>query len=103
MSSIKIRSKRLDGQTQIRTLIAHPMEHGRNVDPKTGELIPPHFIQILTVSLNDKVIVTGQMAAGVSKDPYFSFLINGGKVGDKITISWVDNRGKTDKEDHFIK
>ncbi|MDZ4154272.1 thiosulfate oxidation carrier complex protein SoxZ, partial [Methylicorpusculum sp.] len=40
MSSIKIRSKRKDGKTEIRTLIAHPMEHGRNRDPVTKELIP---------------------------------------------------------------
>ncbi|MGR9053104.1 MAG: thiosulfate oxidation carrier complex protein SoxZ, partial [Gammaproteobacteria bacterium] len=69
MSSIKIRSKRLDGQTQIRTLIAHPMEHGRNRDPKSGELIPAHFVQILTVSFNDRIVVTSHMGGSISKDP----------------------------------
>ena len=103
MSSIKIRSKRKDGKTQLRTLIAHPMEHGRNRDPKTGHLIPAHFIQILTVMLNDQVIITSHMAGSISKDPYFAFMLNGGKAGDKITISWVDNLGKTDREDHFLK
>ncbi|MGR9044870.1 MAG: thiosulfate oxidation carrier complex protein SoxZ [Gammaproteobacteria bacterium] len=103
MSSIKIRSKRQNGKTQLRTLIAHPMEHGRNRDPKTGQLIPAHYIQILTVMLNDRVVVTSHMAGSISKDPYFAFMLNGGEAGDKITISWVDNHGKTDSEDHFLK
>ena len=103
MSSIKIRSKRLEDSTQIRTLIAHPMEHGRNRDAKTNQLIPAHFIQILTLMLNDQVVLTCNMAGSISKDPYFAFLLKGGDVGDKITISWVDNQGKTDSAEHFLK
>ncbi|MGR9115636.1 MAG: thiosulfate oxidation carrier complex protein SoxZ [Gammaproteobacteria bacterium] len=103
MASIKIRSKRKDGKTQLRTLIAHPMEHGRNKNPKTGQLIPAHFIQTLTVSLNDQVIITSHMAGSISKDPYFAFVLKGGEAGDKITIAWVDNLGKTDSEDHILK
>ena len=103
MASIKIRSKRLNGSTQIRTLIAHPMEHGRNRDPKTGELIPAHFIQILTLMLNDNIVMTCNMAGSIAKDPYFAFLLKGGKTGDKITISWVDNHGNTDSAEHFLK
>ena len=103
MSSIKIRSKRMNGKTRLRTLIAHPMEHGRNRDPKTGQQIPSHFIQILTVMLNDQVIITSQMAGSISKDPFFAFMLNGGEAGDKITISWVDNQGKTDRAEHVLK
>lgn len=103
MSSIKIRTKRLDGKTQIRTLISHPMEHGRNKDPKNGQLIPAHFIQQLTVKHNDKIIVSSDMGAGVSKDPYFAFMLKGGEIGDKIVISWRDNLGNTDIEEHIIE
>ena len=49
MSTIKIRSKRIGENTQIRTLIAHPMEHGRNRDKDSNELIPAHFIQELVL------------------------------------------------------
>lgn len=103
MSSIKIRTKRQDGKTQIRTLISHPMEHGRNKDPKTNQLIPAHFIQELTVKHNDKVIVKSNMGAGISKDPYFAFMLKGGENGDKITISWRDNLGNTDIEEHILE
>jgi len=102
MSSIKIRTKRLNGKTQIRTLITHPMENGRNKD-KQGELIPAHHIQNLWVLHNKTQVITCHMAGSISKNPYFDFLLKGGKAGDSITITWVDNRGKTDSQTHTIK
>lgn len=103
MSSIKIRTKRKDGKTQIRMLIAHPMEHGRNRDAKTNTLIPAHFIQELTVKLNKNIIITAKTGANISKDPFFAFILKGGNDGDKITISWVDNLGNKDTQAHIIK
>ncbi|MGR9013479.1 MAG: thiosulfate oxidation carrier complex protein SoxZ [Gammaproteobacteria bacterium] len=103
MSSIKIRTKRMDGKMQIRMLIAHPMEHGRNRDAKTNELIPAHFIRKLTVKLNKNIIITGNTGANISKDPFFVFMLKGGNVGDKITISWLDNLGNKDTQVHIVK
>lgn len=103
MSSIKIRSKRENGKTQIRTLITHPMETGRNKDPKTNQLIPAHHIQELTLSLNGKVIMSCHMGASISKDPYFAFMLKGGEPGDKIKIEWLDNLGNRDSEEHVLK
>ena len=103
MSSIKIRTKRKGGNTQIRTLISHPMETGRRKDKDSGELVPAHYIQDLTVKHNDKVVVSSVMGASISKDPYFSFLLKGGEPGDKIIISWKDNLGNTDTEETVIK
>ncbi len=103
MSSIKIRSKRIDGNTQIRVLITHPMEHGRNRDKTTNRLIPAHFIQELTLSLNQTVLVNCVMGTSISKDPYFSFMLKGGKTGDLINIIWVDNLGNKDAADHTLK
>jgi sulfur-oxidizing protein SoxZ len=102
MSSIKIRSKRQDGKTQIRMLISHPMEHGRNTDSKTGQPIPAHFIQELQVKHNEKVVMNSNMGAGISKDPYFAFILKGGEAGDKITVSWRDNLGNSDSEEHTL-
>ncbi len=103
MSTIKIRTKRKDGITQIRTLISHPMETGRARDKKTGEFIPAQFIQQLTIQLNDKAIASAEMGASISKDPYFAFQLKGGEPGDKITISWHDNLGNTDSAESIIK
>jgi sulfur-oxidizing protein SoxZ len=102
MSSIKIRTKRLNDTTQIRTLITHPMDNGRHKD-KQGKLIPAHHIQQLWVKHNDELITTCEMGGSISKNPYFDFLLNGGLKGDKITISWVDNLGHKDSKTHTIK
>ena len=102
MSSIKIRTKRLDGNTQIRTLITHPMENGRHKD-KYGKLIPAHHIQELWVEHNESKVISCHMAGSISKNPYFDFLLIGGEAGDKITISWVDNLGKSDSNTHTVK
>ncbi len=102
MSSIKIRTKRLDGKTQIRILIAHPMENGRNKDKQTGEVIPAHFIKELTVKHNDNFIISSDLGGSISKDPYFAFLLNGGAEGDKIQVSWEDNLGNTDTAEASI-
>ena len=103
MSSIKIRTKRNNGVTQIRTLITHPMETGRNRDQDTGEYIPEHFIQELTVKYNQEIIISSTMAAGISKNPFFSFLLNGGAPGDTISIQWIDNLGNQDSAESIIK
>ncbi len=102
MSSIKIRSKRLDGNTQIRTLITHPMDNGRFKN-KQGQSIPAHHIQELWVEHNGEKIITCSMAGSISKNPYFDFLLKGGEAGDKIAIFWIDNLGKTDFNTHLIK
>lgn len=102
MLTIKIRTKRIGGNTQIRTLITHPMEHGRNKDKSTNRLIPAHFIQVLTVKHNGKVIATCNMGAGISKDPYFAFMLKGGQPGDAVAIDWVDNLGQRDSAQQLI-
>jgi sulfur-oxidizing protein SoxZ len=103
VSTIKIRSKRIGGKIQIRTLITHPMEHGRNRNKETNELIPAHFIKRLTVAHNGKVMAAADLSASISKDPYFAFMLKNGNAGDHITISWLDNLGNEDSETQVVK
>ncbi|MBL1264190.1 thiosulfate oxidation carrier complex protein SoxZ [Candidatus Methylomicrobium oryzae] len=103
MSSIKIRTKRFEGKTQIRTLITHPMETGRSKDPKTNQPIPAHFIRELKLSHNGKAVMNCQVGMSISKDPYFAFMLKGGEPGDQIKIEWVDNLGNKDSEEHVLK
>jgi len=103
MSSIKIRTKRMNDKTQIRLLIAHPMEHGKTLDKITQQPIPAQFIRVLTVTCNQKVVVSCEMGDSAAKDPYLAFILKGGKAGDKITVNWLDNLGNTDSEEHIIR
>jgi sulfur-oxidizing protein SoxZ len=102
MSSIKIRCKRIEGKTEIRALVSHPMEHGLNRDKTSGELIPPHFIHTLTLAHNGEIIMTSYMGMSIAKDPLFIFMLKGGAVGDTITLSWEDNLGNSDQAQHTL-
>lgn len=102
MLNTKIRIKRKNSTTELKILIAHPMEHGRNRDPETQELIPAHYIKTLTVRHNDKTVITARMAGSISKNPYFAFLLNGIEIGDLIRVDWTDNRGLTGSAEQIL-
>lgn len=94
--NIKIRAKNSNGVTTVKSLMSHTMETGLRKDKKTGEPIPAHFIQEVTAKWNDAVVMTALWSGGVSKNPYLSFKFNGGAAGDKIEVTWVDNKGETE-------
>lgn len=102
-SSIKIRTQRLDGYTEVKLLINHPMENGRNRDPGSGELIPAHYIQELRLALNGKVLITADMAGSVAKNPFFTFRLKSARAGDRIDVDWIDNRNLGDSAGHIIE
>jgi sulfur-oxidizing protein SoxZ len=91
---MKIRATAAGGFTDIRVLMTHPMETGLRKDPD-GRLVPPHFIQSVTVKLNGRTVVDGQISQGVSRNPVFSFRIKGGAQGEKVEVAWQDNLGET--------
>ena len=93
-TSMKLRAKLLGDTTEVKAIIIHPMHTGRG-KADSGELIPAHFIQTATVSLNDKPILDMQLGTGISKNPYLTFRVKGAKIGDKINVTWLDNLGKT--------
>lgn len=95
-SSIRIRTSLHDGVTTVRCIISHPMETGFNKDPKTGFLIPPHFIKEVVCKHNDKIVLRCDWSRAISRNPYLSFKFSGAKAGDNITISWHDTEGASD-------
>lgn len=99
MSTIKIRIKPLEDASLIRILIAHPMDTGRVKDPVTGEPIPAHFIEEVKISHNGKLVAQCKFGTSVSRDPYLSFRLKGGKSGDRIQVRWTDNLGQSDSEE----
>ena len=99
----KIRSQRFENYTEIKLLISHAMENGRNRDPLSGQLVPAHFIQELIVELNGKAVIRAELGGSVSKNPYFSFRLKGARAGDRINLHWTDNLGLGDKVEHIIE
>jgi len=98
---MKMRATANGGVTDIRVLMTHPMETGQRKDPD-GKLIPMHFIQNVTVRLNGRVVVDGQISQGVSRNPVFTFRVKGGAKGDLVEVSWLDNTGETNKTETAV-
>jgi len=56
-------------------------------------MVPAHFIQEVTATVNGATVLTSDLGSGVSKNPYLGFKVKGPKVGDTIVVNWTDNTG----------
>ena len=74
--------------TEVRVLMTHPM-----TTAQSGQ--PLHFIQNVTVKQNGKTVIEAEISQAVSRNPVFSFRLKGGAKGDKIEVSWLDNKGES--------
>ena len=91
---MRIRAQAAGDKTTVRILMAHEMETGQRKDA-AGKTIPAWFIQEVTASLNGKPVLTAEWGPAVSKNPFMQFTLKGAKAGDKVSVSWKDNRGET--------
>ncbi|QNK71517.1 thiosulfate oxidation carrier complex protein SoxZ [Variovorax sp. PAMC26660] len=91
---MRIRAQASGDKTTVRILMAHEMETGQRKDA-AGKTIPAWFIQEVTASLNGKTVLTADWGPAVSKNPFMQFTLKGAKAGDKIAVTWKDNRGET--------
>lgn len=99
---MKIRATMAGDVADVKVLMNHPMETGQRKDAKTGKLVPAHFIQEVVATLNGKPVMTANMGGAVSKNPYLGFKVKGAKAGDKINISWTDNKGDKNAADAVV-
>lgn len=98
---MKIRAASKDGVTEVKVLMSHEMETGLRKD-SSGNPIPAWFIAEVTAKLNDKAVMTAQWGPSVSKNPFLSFKIKGGKAGDKVVVAWTDNKGDTRTDEAVV-
>jgi sulfur-oxidizing protein SoxZ len=98
---MKMRATLGQGYTDVRVLMTHPMETGMRKDPD-GKLVPLHFIQNIEVKVNGRTVVESQVSQAVSRNPVFTFRLKGGAKGDKIQVSWLDNKGETNSTEAAV-
>ena len=91
---MRIRAKATGNTANVRVLMSHEMESGQRKDA-SGKLVPAHYIQDVSASLNGKVVMTAEWGPSVSKNPFLEFNVKGAKAGDKVAITWKDNKGET--------
>jgi sulfur-oxidizing protein SoxZ len=89
---MKIRTTLQGDVADVRILMLHPMETGARKDSK-GDIVPRHFIQNVAVTHNGKTVLDAQWGWGVSRNPFLGLRVKGAKAGDKVSVTWVDNKG----------
>ena len=89
---MRIRAQAAGDKVTVRVLVSHEMETGlrRAAD---GNLVPAHYIQTVSATHNGKTVMSAQWGPAVSKNPFIQFVFKGAKAGDKIAVTWVDNKG----------
>ena len=91
---MKIRATLQGDVADVRVLMAHPMETGQRKDA-SGKIVPLHFIQSISAQLNGKTVFSADISQAISRNPVFAFKVKGAKAGDKIAITWKDNKGES--------
>ncbi|GIX24460.1 MULTISPECIES: thiosulfate oxidation carrier complex protein SoxZ [Caldimonas] len=91
---MRIRAQLAGDKATVRVLMSHEMETGQRKDA-SGKIVPAWHIQEVVAKHNDKVVMTAHWGPAISKNPYLQFVVKDAKAGDRITLTWVDNRGDT--------
>lgn len=95
---MRLRATLQDDVAHVRILMRHPMETGQRKNGK-GELIPVHFIQNVIVTHNGKTVLDAQWNQAVSRNPFLGMRVKGAKAGDRIAVTWTDNKGDKRTDD----
>ena len=89
---MRIRANIQGDVADVRVLMRHPMETGQRKDA-AGKVIPAWHITEVVAQWNGKTVLSAQWGTAIAKNPFTQFTVKDAKAGDKISISWVDNRG----------
>jgi sulfur-oxidizing protein SoxZ len=89
---MRIRAQAQGDKAVVRVLMSHEMETGQRKDA-AGKTIPAWFIREVQASHNGKPVLAAQWGPAISKNPFLQFNVKGAKAGDKIAVTWTDNRG----------
>jgi sulfur-oxidizing protein SoxZ len=87
-SPMRIRARMAGDVADVRVLMAHEMETGTRKG-SDGQLVPAWFIQEVTALHN-------------GKNPYLQFKVKGAKAGDKVAVTWKDNKGESRTDEAAI-
>jgi sulfur-oxidizing protein SoxZ len=98
---MRIRAQIAGDKTTVRVLMSHEMETGQRKDA-AGKVIPAWHIQEVSAEHNGKTVMTAQWGPAVSKNPFVQFVVKGAKAGDKIGVTWVDNKGEKRSDEAVV-
>lgn len=99
---MRIRASIQGDTVQVRVLMSHEMETGQRKD-SAGNVVPAHFIQSVVATHNGRQVFRAEWGPAVSKNPYLQFQFKGAKTGDKVMITWSDNKGDSRTDEAVIR
>ena len=91
---MRIRAQAQGSGALVRVLMSHEMETGQRKDA-AGKTIPAWHITDVSAALNGRPVFSAEWGPAVAKNPFLQFTVKGAKAGDKIAVTWKDNRGET--------
>ena len=98
---MRVRAVKNGQFVEVKVLMKHRMLSRLSWDA-SGRLVLAHFIQTVRGTCNGRPVLNVHFGGAVARDPYFSFKFRGGKVGDKIVISWTDTEGDTRTDETLV-
>ena len=98
---MRIRAQSAGGNATVRVLMSHEMETGQRKDA-AGKIIPAWHITDVTATHNGKPVLSAEWGPAVAKNPFLQFVVKGAKAGDKVAITWKDNRGDTRTDEAVV-
>ena len=98
---MRIRAQVKDDVTDVRVLMAHPMETGFRKD-SSGKTIPAHFISDVKATSAGRTVLSAKWGQAISQNPFLQFRFRGAKAGDKVVVTWTDNKGDTRTDEAVI-
>ena len=91
---MRIRAQAQGSGAVVRVLMSHEMETGQRKDA-AGKVIPAWHISEVAATHNGQEVFTAEWGPAVAKNPFLQFTIEGAKAGDKVAVTWKDNKGDT--------
>ena len=68
-----------------------------------GEIIAANYISEVAVLHGEQPIMQAHWGPAVSANPFLEVRFQGGEVGDKVRITWIDNRGSAGEGETNIR
>ena len=98
---MRIRATLAGGKVDVKVLMPHEMETGQRKDAQ-GKIVPAHFIRNITVVHAGTTVLSAQWGPSVSRNPFLHFRFSGGKPGEPVSITWLDNTGEKRTDEAII-
>jgi sulfur-oxidizing protein SoxZ len=100
-SPMRVRATESGGITDVKVLMKHDMETGQRKG-SDGKVIPEWFITNVTAKVKDNVVFEAHFGASISKDPFLHFKTRSAAKGDKVVVTWIDNKGDTRTDEAVV-